>query len=82
MFNEATEQGFYHYFTVIILLQISRLKESTSLVLGFLFLHKNIMTKKQVGKKGFIQLILPHCCSSPKEGRTGTQAGLEPGGRS
>ena len=51
MFNEATEQGFYHYFTVIILLQISRLKESTSLVLGFLFLHKNIMTKKQVGEE-------------------------------
>jgi hypothetical protein len=23
------------------------------------------MTKKQVGGKGFIQLILPHCCSSP-----------------
>jgi hypothetical protein len=35
------------------------------------------MTKKQVGKKGFIQLILPYCCSPPKEVRTGTQAGQE-----
>jgi hypothetical protein len=32
------------------------------------------MTKKQLGKKGFIQLTLPYCCSSPKEVRTGTQA--------
>jgi hypothetical protein len=37
------------------------------------------MTTKQVGRKGFIQLILPNCCSSPKEVRTGTQAGQEPG---
>jgi hypothetical protein len=39
----------------------------------------NIMTKKQVEKKGFIQLILTHCCSAPKEVRTGTQAGQEAG---
>jgi hypothetical protein len=25
------------------------------------------MTKKQLGRKGFIQLTLPHCCSSPKK---------------
>jgi hypothetical protein len=25
------------------------------------------MTKKQVGRKGFIQLTLPHCCSSPRK---------------
>jgi hypothetical protein len=25
------------------------------------------MTKKQVGEKGFVQLILPHCCSSPRK---------------
>jgi hypothetical protein len=37
------------------------------------------MTKKQVGKEGFIQLILPHCYSSKKEVRTGTQAGQEAG---
>jgi hypothetical protein len=37
------------------------------------------MTKKQVGRKGFIQLTLPHYCSSTKEGRTGTQAGQEAG---
>jgi hypothetical protein len=29
--------------------------------------------------KGFIQLTLPHCCSSPKEVRTETQAGQEAG---
>jgi hypothetical protein len=33
------------------------------------------MTKKQVGEEGFIRLTLPCCCSSPKEVRTGTQAG-------
>jgi hypothetical protein len=31
------------------------------------------------GRKGFIQLTHPHCCSSPKEVRTGTQAGQEAG---
>jgi hypothetical protein len=39
----------------------------------------NIMTKKQLVSKGFIQLTLPHCCSSLKEVRTGTQAGQEAG---
>jgi hypothetical protein len=33
----------------------------------------NFMTKKHLGRKGFIQLILPHCCSSPEEVRSGTQ---------
>jgi len=33
------------------------------------------MTKKKLGRKGFIQLTFPHCCSSLKEVRTGTQAG-------
>jgi hypothetical protein len=36
----------------------------------------NIMTKKHLGGKGF---TLPYCCSSPKEVRTGTQAGQEAG---
>jgi hypothetical protein len=35
---------------------------------------QNITTKKQVG-----HLTFPHCCSSPKEVRTGTQAGQEAG---
>jgi hypothetical protein len=39
----------------------------------------NIMTKKQLGRKGFIQLTFPHSCSSLKEVRTGTQAGQEAG---
>jgi hypothetical protein len=25
------------------------------------------MTKKQLGRKGFIWLTLPHCCSSPRK---------------
>jgi hypothetical protein len=25
------------------------------------------MTKKQLGRKGFIQLTFPYCCSSPKD---------------
>ena len=33
-------------------------------------------------RKGFIQLTLPHCCSSPKGVRTGTQTEQEPKGRS
>jgi hypothetical protein len=40
---------------------------------------QNIMTKKQLGRKGFIQLTLSHCCSSLKEVRTGTQVGQEAG---
>jgi len=37
----------------------------------------NTVTKKQVGEERFVQLTLPHCCSSPKEVRTGTHAGQE-----
>jgi hypothetical protein len=40
---------------------------------------QNIMTKKQLGRKGFIQLTLLHCYSSLKEVRTGTQADQEAG---
>jgi hypothetical protein len=32
-----------------------------------------------LGRKGFIQLTFPLFCSSPKEVRTGTQAGQEAG---
>ena len=28
---------------------------------------QNIMTKKQLGRKGFIQLTLPYCCSIPRK---------------
>jgi hypothetical protein len=28
---------------------------------------QNIMTKKQLGRKGFIQLTFPYCCSSPRK---------------
>jgi hypothetical protein len=31
--------------------------------------------RSKFGRKGLIQLTLPHCCSSPKEVRAGTQAG-------
>ena len=34
---------------------------------------------KKLGRKGFIQLTFPHCCSSLKEVRTGTQTGQEAG---
>jgi hypothetical protein len=48
--------------------------EASCLSQGF-YSCTNIMTKEQLGRKGFIQLTLPHCCSSLKEIRTGTQAG-------
>jgi hypothetical protein len=48
-------------------------------VLGFLFLHKHHDLRSKLGRKGFTQLKLPYCCSSPKEVRTGTQAGQEAG---
>jgi hypothetical protein len=38
--------------------------------------------RRNLGRKGFIQLTLPHCCLSPKEVRTGTQVGQELGCRS
>jgi hypothetical protein len=31
--------------------------------------------RSKLGRKGFILVTPPHCCSSPKEVRTGTQAG-------
>jgi hypothetical protein len=37
------------------------------------------ISKKHLGRKGFIQLTLPHCCSLPKEVRTGTQTSQEAG---
>jgi hypothetical protein len=38
---------------------------------------QNSYPRSKLGRKGFIHLKLPYCCSSPKEVRTGTQAGQE-----
>ena len=38
--------------------------------------------RRNAREKGFTQAILPHCSSSLKEARAGTQTGQEPGGRS
>jgi hypothetical protein len=35
--------------------------------------------RHKLGRKGFIQLTLPHCCSSPKEVWSGTPAGQKAG---
>jgi hypothetical protein len=37
------------------------------------------MTKKQVGEERVYSAYTSYCCSSPKEVRTGTQAGQEAG---
>jgi hypothetical protein len=37
--------------------------------------------QSNLDKTGFIWIMLPHCCSSLKEVRTGTQTLQEPGGR-
>ena len=37
------------------------------------------LPRSKLGRKGFIWLTLPCCCSSPKEIRTGTQAGQKAG---
>lgn len=50
-------------------------------LLGFLLLGQNTMTKKRVGEKGFIYLILPYCCSLLKETRTEAQTGQDLRGR-
>jgi hypothetical protein len=52
---------------------------SKSFVLGFLFLHKHHDQKTSWGGKGLFSLHFPHCCSSLKEVRNGTQAGQEAG---
>jgi hypothetical protein len=39
------------------------------------------MTRKQAGKKGFARFTFPDLSPSLEEVRTGTQVGLEPGGR-
>jgi hypothetical protein len=44
------------------LLSTQSLPSSCQTVLGFLLLCANTITKKQVGRKGFIQLTVPYCC--------------------
>lgn len=51
-------------------------------VLEFLLLQQNNTTKSKLGRKGFMQLMFSHLCSSPKEVRPGIQPGQEPGGSS
>jgi hypothetical protein len=46
---------------------------------GFYSWTKHHDQEAKLGRKGFIQLTPPHCCSSPKEVRTGTQASQEAG---
>jgi hypothetical protein len=48
-------------------------------IVRVLYLCKPACTRSKFGWKVFIQLILPHCCSTPKEVSTGTQAGQEAG---
>jgi hypothetical protein len=42
-------------------------------------MDKTLCPRSKLGRKGFIQLTLPHCCSSSKEVRTRTQTGQEAG---
>jgi len=44
---------------------------------GFVVLYKTSWPRGRLERKGFIQLTLPHCCSSPKEVRTGTHTRQE-----
>jgi hypothetical protein len=48
---------------------------------GLLLPWWNTVTKNNLGRKGFIHLILLHCNLPLKEIRTGTQTGQESGGR-
>jgi hypothetical protein len=52
---------------------------NVSLSQGFYSWTKHYDHEANWGGKGFIQLTFPHCCSSLKEVRTGTQAGQEAG---
>jgi hypothetical protein len=54
-------------------------RETLCLSQGFYSCTKHHEARSKLGRKGLIQLTLPHCCSSPKEVRTGTQAGQEAG---
>jgi hypothetical protein len=52
--------------------------------LGFVIVRVSIPEqtsgpRSKLGRKGLIQLTHPCCCSSPKEVRTGTQAGQKAG---
>jgi hypothetical protein len=45
------------------------------------FCGETPLPKSRLGRKGFVQLTLPHSCLSLKKARTGTQTGQDPGGR-
>lgn len=59
------------------LIEEVRFKGSVS---EFLWLKQNTMAKSELGRKGFIQITLPHWWSPLKEVRTGSNAEQEPGG--
>lgn len=61
------------------LIEEVRFKGSVS---EFLWLKQNTMAKSELGRKGFIQITLPHWWSPLKEVRTGSNAEQEPRGRS
>lgn len=51
-------------------------------ILEFLLLLQNTMNKSKLERKGVIELTVPQHCSAVKDVRIGTQAGLEPEGKS
>ena len=51
-------------------------------VLMFLLLSPKTITRHKLGRVGLIWFTLPHCYSSLKTDRTGTEMGQEPRGRS
>jgi hypothetical protein len=55
-----------HQYLFIILIIKLNLDIPRCLSQGF-YSCTNTMTKKQLGWKGFIRLILPYCCSSPRK---------------
>jgi hypothetical protein len=59
--------------------RIFRISSETCVLVRVSNPAQHIMIKKQFGRKWFIQLTPPHCCSSPKVVRNGTQAGQEAG---
>jgi hypothetical protein len=56
------------------------LQEFPIILVQFVLVRVSIPAQNiKLGRKGFIHLTFPHCCSSPKEVRTGTQTGQEAG---
>ena len=55
------------------------LKIYSTVLVRLSILAQTSCPRSKLGRKSFIQLTCLHCCSSPKEVRTGTQAGREAG---